>query len=441
MNYDRKKVVKQMQSWIGCKEADGSHRPIIDLYNTQKKLPRGYKVKYDDAWCATTVTACFMAVGYSNLIFPECSCNKMIDGLKIMGIWMESDSFIPREGDVIFYDWQDSGVGDCTGQADHVGIVESCDGKNIIVIEGNYSDMVKRRTLQVNGKYIRGFGLPRYESEPVQVKKAEMTKTAQPEVIWNFLKGWIGNNFGVAGLIGNLEAESGLVAINLQNSFNKKLNITDEEYTVVVDEDAYSNFEKDSAGYGLAQWTYWTRKKALKEFAQKHNASIGNLQMQLNFLKKELSENYPVVLNTLKNAKSVQEASDEVLLKFERPADQSDAVRKKRGQLGQKWFDLYSKKAVPTPQPSHVKEVKASKSAQKKESVLAGEYATTANLNMRDGAGTSHKVLTTFPKGQHLFNYGYYSLDSEGVTWLYVQGVMNGVKYTGFVSSKFLVKL
>ena len=69
---------------------------------------------------------------------------------------------MPKPGDYIFYDWQDSGVGDCTGSADHVGIVEKVSGTSITVIEGNYSDSVKRRTISVNGRYIRGYGVPKY---------------------------------------------------------------------------------------------------------------------------------------------------------------------------------------------------------------------------------------------------------------------------------------
>ena len=78
----------------------------------------------------------------------------------------------------------------------------------------------------------------------------------------------IGNAYGVAGLMGNLYAESGLRANNLQNSYEKKLNITDAEYTRLVDENAYPDFVKDKAGYGLAQWIFWSRKQALLDFAK-----------------------------------------------------------------------------------------------------------------------------------------------------------------------------
>lgn len=97
--------------------------------------------------------------------------------------------------------------------------------------------------------------------------------------------------------MGNLYAESGLRANNLQNSYEKKLNITDAEYTRLVDENAYPDFVKDKAGYGLAQWTFWSRKQALLDFAKSKGKSIGDLQMQLDFLWKELTMSYESVVS------------------------------------------------------------------------------------------------------------------------------------------------
>lgn len=158
---------------------------------------------------------------------------------------------------------------------------------------------------------------------------APATATADPKGLWNGLIAFIGNPFGVAGLMGNIYAESGLVPNNLQNSGNTKTGMTDAEYTAAVDSGKYTNFVKDCHGFGLCQWTYWTRKQALLDFAKAQKASIGNQAMQIAFIKKELSEGYSAVLNTLKNAKSVREASDVVLCKFERPADQSAKVQER----------------------------------------------------------------------------------------------------------------
>lgn len=158
-------IIKLAQSWIGKKESDGSHKEIIDIYNAHKPLARGYKVKYTDSWCATFISALAIKSGATDIISTECGCSEMIELCKSKGIWVENDAHTPKAGDIIFYDWQDNGKGDNTGWSDHVGIVEKVSSKTITVIEGNYGDSVKRRNLQVNGQYIRGYGVPKYAAE------------------------------------------------------------------------------------------------------------------------------------------------------------------------------------------------------------------------------------------------------------------------------------
>lgn len=160
---DRQKFINAAASYIGCKEADGSHRQIIDIYNGHKPLARGYTVKYTDAWCATFVSAVAIKCGLTAIIPTECGCGQMIQLFQKLGAWKENDAYTPQPGDIIFYDWDDSGAGDNTGWPDHVGIVESVNGSTIKVIEGNISDSVGRRTMQVNGRYIRGYGLPKFK--------------------------------------------------------------------------------------------------------------------------------------------------------------------------------------------------------------------------------------------------------------------------------------
>ena len=152
---------------------------IIDIYNGQKTLPRGYRVKYTDEWCATFVSAVAVKLGYTDIIPPECSCQRMIDRFKHIGAWAENENRTPKPGDVIFYDWQDNGKGDNSGWADHVGIVEKVSGGYITVIEGNYSGAVKRRKIAVNGRFIRGYGVVRYDSQTA----AKSVETVAKEVI------------------------------------------------------------------------------------------------------------------------------------------------------------------------------------------------------------------------------------------------------------------
>lgn len=162
--------------------------------------------------------------------------------------------------------------------------------------------------------------------------------------IWSFLKKKGLSDCGVAGLMGNLYAESGLKPTNLQNTYEKKLGMSDADYTAQIDAGIYQDFVHDSAGYGLAQWTFWSRKQNLLAFALSRGKSIGDLEMQLDFLWKELTESYASLVNILKTATSVRAASDAVLVQFERPADQSETAKARRASYGQKYYDQYARK-------------------------------------------------------------------------------------------------
>lgn len=178
----RNKVVETARKYLGCKESNGTHKPIIDLYNSHKPWARGYKLKYTDAWCAGFASAVAIECGLTDIIPPEVGCQMQIGLFKEIGRWQENDSYVPKPGDYTFYDWDDSGTGDNTGHSDHVGIVETCDGKNITVIEGNYSNSVKRRSIKVNGRYIRGFGVPDYAGKASGVKEELPKVEVKPQV-------------------------------------------------------------------------------------------------------------------------------------------------------------------------------------------------------------------------------------------------------------------
>lgn len=168
-----------------------------------------------------------------------------------------------------------------------------------------------------------------------------LTGKTREEQIWNFLYDEIGNPYGVAGLMGNLQCESGLNPCNLEDTYNAKLGFTDEEYCEAVDNGTYKSFITDSAGWGLAQWTWHTRKKALQEYAKSKSKSIGDLETQLGFLVSELSTSYTSVYSTLQNATSVKEASNAVLLKFECPLNSGSAVQQTRASYGTTYYNRY----------------------------------------------------------------------------------------------------
>ena len=176
-NQLRSNVVSIMKGWLGWSEANGKHKKIIDIYNNYRPLARGYKVQYTDEWCATAVSAAFIKAGLTDIGFTECSCNRMIDLYKEKSRWEERDSYVPKIGDIVMYDWQDNGIGDNAGSADHVGLVAAINGTRLTIIEGNKNESVSYRSINVNGKYIRGYCLPDYASKASKLVETVSTAT------------------------------------------------------------------------------------------------------------------------------------------------------------------------------------------------------------------------------------------------------------------------
>lgn len=188
----REKIVAVMRGWIGLKRADKSHAPIIDTYNCHTPLPRGYRVTYKDEYCAATVSAAAIKAGYTDIMPVECSCSKLIEVAKKMDIWQENDAYVPSPADLILYDWQDSpnfSVTDNKGAPDHVGMVEKVVGTTITIIEGNMSGgIVGRRTVTVNGRYIRGYICPKYFTKATAVSTSSTVAAASGSAVTGNLK-------------------------------------------------------------------------------------------------------------------------------------------------------------------------------------------------------------------------------------------------------------
>lgn len=229
---------------------------------------------------------------------------------------------------------------------------------------------------------------PKAKAAAVTTPAASATGNNE-KAIWNFLIGKGLNAYAAAGIMGNLYAESAFNPRNLQNSYEKKIGLTDEEYTAAVDAGTYTNFAKDCAGYGLAQWTYHTRKQGLLSKAKAAGKSVGDLNIQLSFLWEEL-QGYKKVMQQLKAAGSVAEAASAFMIGFERPADQSATAQKKRASYGQKYFDKYAGSRPAAPSTSGKNEPDAAYK-------VGRNYTLQANMYVRktpNGEKLSFSMLT-----------------------------------------------
>lgn len=224
--------------------------------------------------------------------------------------------------------------------------------------------------------------------------------------IWDFLKKQGYTDAGVAGLMGNLYAESCLISTNLENYYETRLGMNDVQYTAAVDNGTYTNFVHDSAGYGLAQWTYWSRKDGLLKYAKAKKTSIGDLNMQLEYLLTELS-GYSI----LKTSNSVKEVSDYILVNFERPADQSDTAKKRRASYGQSYYDAYANAPADTSDKKYYAEdiiaIAANELGYKEKKTNASLDSKTAN------AGSNN--WTKYARD--LYSAGYYNGNKNGYAW------------------------
>lgn len=258
----------------------------------------------------------------------------------------------------------------------------------------------------------------------------------------------IGNEIGVCALMGSLYHESGLISNNMENAYENKpaktggVGYNDVTYTAAVDSGAYTGFINDGVGYGWAQWTYHSRKKGLLDTAKKMGKSIADKEVQMTWLKGELTTSFKSsVLTPLQSATNIRAASDIVVRKFENPANQSEEMLAKRAATSQAYYAKYkggaSTPSTPTNPSSPTKPVKVDV-AKKKDSKLAGSYRVNASvgLNLRTGVGKTS--LQVMKNGSIVQNYGYYNVASDGTIWLYVVAPNGQV---GYCSKNYLQRV
>lgn len=314
----RAKYVAKAKEYLGIQEGGTTHKQLVDTYNTINPLPVGYPLKYTDEWCAGFVSAIAQLCGLTDIILPECSCPRMITLYKNAGRWQESDSYTPQSGDLIMFNWDDTGSGDTTGDPEHVGIVVSCDGSNIVTIEGNKNQSVEYRELSVNGLYIRGYCLPDYASKaskPVTfvtgnryLTQAEMETNAL--YIWDYLgaRGWTRN--AVAGMLGNMQTES-TINPGIWQSLNEGV----------------------GPAFGLVQWdpftkyTEWCEGRGLEPSHM--DSALQRIEYELaNGLQYYATDAYPLSFSQFKvSTESASYLAMAFLRNYERPADPNQPNR------------------------------------------------------------------------------------------------------------------
>ena len=219
----REAVVAQAEKWLGLKATDKSNAIILSVYNSNKPLPRGYKVKHGDNWCATFASAVFIAVGYTDIFPVECSCGQLIEKAKKMGIWVENDAYVPKVGDCLLYDWDDNGKGDDSGWPEHIGIVTyvNKDSGYMVITEGNYSKSVKKRTVNINGRYIRGYVTPKFNGA---YKASDDTVQVGGKTISTVAHEVIAGQWGSGDARRKKLAAAGYNYTDVQNEVNRILN-------------------------------------------------------------------------------------------------------------------------------------------------------------------------------------------------------------------------
>lgn len=200
---NRLEVALSAARWLGTKEGSREHRQILEIYNSIRPLPRGYKLGQKDPWCAAFASAAAVMAGAGEQYPLECSCSKIIEKAAAMGIWTEGDAHVPRVGDWVLYDWQAEPGGENTGAPDHVGVVIGIEDGEILAVEGNYDNAVKLRRFPVDWENIRGFVCPGEEAEEMRYHTidevpAYARATIEKLVKDGSLKGVAGDDLGLS---------------------------------------------------------------------------------------------------------------------------------------------------------------------------------------------------------------------------------------------------
>ena len=321
----------------------------------------------DGDWCANYVSQVMKRSGYKGPF--NLTVGYLLKAMKESSDWEEVDKNQADRGDVVFFDWQNPNpfdgsdsiaMSDPQRRWDHVGWIESCDGNGTWnCIEGNAggAQSVTRQTQ--HNPYVDT--IMRFVADRTSAS-GELTGNSNKDKIWSFLvapesSGGAGfSRAGAAGIMGNMQNESGFEPNNVENSAEKFVG-DDVAYTKKVNDGSYSidRFCHDhpkypdncGAGYGLVQFTWHTLKRDLYNYAMSHSKDISNLTDQLNYLKQSIvndkSQSY---YNSLKTVDNPYYAATEFMRVYEGCENQG-TEGPSRGRNAQAIFDEYASKAIP----------------------------------------------------------------------------------------------
>lgn len=146
-------LVKEAERYLGWSEPTGDDF-FINLYNDYT----GAGFPTNVAWCAIYVTVIARLKGVSTDVIPNfADCDAGVRWFKNKGRWENSKSqggsYIPKRNDVIFYSNKHT-----QKDSTHVGYVVSVNGSTLKAIEGNKSDAVGYRSINLSDPYIIGYG-------------------------------------------------------------------------------------------------------------------------------------------------------------------------------------------------------------------------------------------------------------------------------------------
>lgn len=211
--------------------------------------------------------------------------------------------------------------------------------------------------------------------------------------IWEYLMGKIGNAYGVAAVMGNLMAESSLSPVCATSL--KRAGYDSITQYIADSDSGKHDFAHDGVAFGLAQWCYYSRKQAFLDYAKKLGGSVSAINVQLEYLWKEMSEKYKTVWAAVCQANDIRGASDIIMLKYEKPATTTEAAKKKRADYGQKFYDQFA-----TARDEDIADaVNADKQDEPK---LNGKKTVRAkvNVNVREGDSKNYAIYGLLQKGQ-----------------------------------------